>query len=192
VERALTTEFERYDRDFHKKQGELLAAADRLQHWAKEEVRIRAETDARKRELQLRAFLDRQLISQATIPNIGDKRKAKLAAYGVETALDVTKSIVAMPGFGEGLFEALRRWRASRERVFRFDPRQPLPHEVIRDMENRIIQTKRNLESEIRSGPEQLKRFNAAMGMKINQYHSQLPTLVRNKVQAEADLRPMG
>jgi DNA-binding helix-hairpin-helix protein with protein kinase domain len=46
-----------------------------------------------------------------------------LAAHGISTAADVTRSHVAtVPGFGDTLTAALLAWRQEVERRFRFDP----------------------------------------------------------------------
>jgi hypothetical protein len=63
---------------------------------------------------QLINYLDRYLLSSATIPGIGHARKVVLASFGIESAADIKKSeIMKIPGFGEAITAKLLEWRAD-------------------------------------------------------------------------------
>ena len=92
---------------------------------ARELQRLRSTREARQRD----EFLDRFLISRAKITGIGPAKTATLAAFGIESARDVSYSaVVALPGFGEALTGNLVYWRQQYEAKFRFSV-NPTPAE---------------------------------------------------------------
>lgn len=88
-----------------------------------EEVRRIASLTARKRELQLRTFLEQFKINDAKISGIGYSRKLTLISFGIETAADVdSRRVESLPGFGSSLSGSLLSWRRSIEGTFTFNP----------------------------------------------------------------------
>ena len=71
----------------------------------------------RQRETQLNAHLRRHFIDNAKIQGIGPGLIAALRSYGVETALDINRSI-RVPGFGPARLKALMAWRRVVEKTF--------------------------------------------------------------------------
>jgi DNA-binding helix-hairpin-helix protein with protein kinase domain len=175
-----------YSQEFEKKKKELTRSWQKLQNWDSEIRQARITLENKKRDIQLRDFLDKRLIAQAHIPNFGEKRKAALAAYGIESALDI-RSDMRVPGIGTALQKDLMRWRSKCESAFRYNPNEPLPDYVLRDMQNQLANTRRDLEADIRSGPEQLKRLNQPIMWTIKEYERNIPELLRQKAQAQAD-----
>lgn len=80
-------------------------------------MKLKATREARQRT----EFLDRFLIRRATIPGIGPAKTATLTSFGIETAADVSSSILAVPGFGEALTGKMLAWRQSHESKFRYN-----------------------------------------------------------------------
>ncbi|MBU6414118.1 MAG: hypothetical protein KGS45_11670 [Planctomycetes bacterium] len=69
------------------------------------------------RNEQLTRYLQRYMISSASIPDIGPSRKAVLASFGIETAADIDRKIIhTIPGFGRRLTDHLIYWRMSCEK----------------------------------------------------------------------------
>lgn len=95
---------------------EWLSSADhRLQ------AELRTASDAYRKQ-RLTEYLERQIIADASISDVGPSRKAVLASFGVETAADVERhAIQRIAGFGPHLTDRLLSWRRSCEQ--RFSPR---------------------------------------------------------------------
>lgn len=78
-----------------------------------------AEKEARSRHLRLHQIAD------ATIPNIGARRKQILEDYGIVSAADVEyERIIEIPGFGDALASNLLDWKDSVLQDFRFDAKR--------------------------------------------------------------------
>jgi Putative peptidoglycan binding domain len=94
-----------------------------LQETDKEEVRRLADLTNRKREIQLRNYLDNYDIDQVKIKGIGNARKLTLKSYGIETAADIEYSrIISISGFGPATVQSLVDWKERVKAGFRFDP----------------------------------------------------------------------
>jgi len=112
------------------------------------------------RDRSLQAYLSRQFIDRAGLPGIGFGLRATLAAYGIETAADVSSGkLDAVPGLGSIRGRTLLRWRRSLERSFdsesetkraRLDPSQT---------RERSIPKRERLERGLAQGLEDLGRL---------------------------------
>jgi DNA-binding helix-hairpin-helix protein with protein kinase domain len=106
----------------------------------KEEWRRRlAILESRKRDLQLASHL-------ATFPITTDVRSlnrstvAALASYGIKTAADVHKlQNIKVPGVGDTRANRLIAWRRQIERNFVSDPTRPIPADLLRAEESRLM-----------------------------------------------------
>ena len=87
-----------YQQQFGKKKAELQAAYNRYLRLDQEKREQLQKLEAKKRELQLNEFLDKILIRDYDIPEIKDKRKQALQAYGIESAFDVSYSMKGSDG----------------------------------------------------------------------------------------------
>ena len=113
--------------------GKLADARSDLRDLCQRYIRHRASFEAERgrlaadsRRIQMDEHLRQHLIAAAAIPNVGEKRKQTLAAFGIETAFDVTDQQLAAvvgKGFGPVVFTGLRVWRTMCEQQFVFDPR---------------------------------------------------------------------
>ncbi len=83
-----------------------------------------------------------------------------LASYGIETAGDIKKSkIMQIPGFGEALTSELVEWRKMHERNFRFNSNEPVDRHAIDAMDRDLESQRQNLLSNLRHGPDSLRRL---------------------------------
>lgn len=153
-----------------------------------EETRLIAELAVKLRERQLHRFLENYSVETAKIKGLGDGRKAILRSYGIDTAADVSKSrIEAISGFGPASSASLMDWRASLEKKFNFDPRQPVNPADVNRIKKQIDQQRSQLEQTLRSRLAEL-RTAAADIQKIRQSAiSQATTIWKDIKQAEAD-----
>lgn len=88
---------------------------------------------------QKEAFLRKYRIEHYRIPHIGATRSSLLSQYGIDTALDLYRKPY-IPKMGQGA-DHLRRWLASLERQFKYDPSIPLDQEAQQDIRRRIRNT---------------------------------------------------
>jgi DNA-binding helix-hairpin-helix protein with protein kinase domain len=141
------------------------------------------------REIQLHHFLERHLISKHDIPDIGPKRKATLAAWGIDTAADVTwQAIGAVQGFGPTLQSRLIAWRTSIESGFVFDSKRAIPQQDLDAIEYRWRRRKADLEQQLRTGAEDARRIHQAIRQRRQSVAKDLETPARNWAQTRADL----
>ena|SRR5438105_6753415 len=175
-----------YQQQFGKKKAELQAAYNRYLRLNQEKREQLQHLEGNKRDLQLKEYLDRQLISDFKIDGIGPKRAAALKAYGIESGLDVTRHM-SVPGIGETTINFLLMWRYRSEMAFRFDPSKPVPVAEIRTVELQIDDLRRSLEIEIRSGPQSLNKLSVTAERNLRDSEARTASLIQKLVQAEAD-----
>lgn len=109
------------------------------------------------RERQLSRFLERHLIADHKIPQIGPSRKATLASFGIETAADIEQfKIRRIEGFGRKYTQGLLRWRDSIEQSFVFDPSKGIDPADVSSLKQKSRQRKIPIEKALLSGPHEL------------------------------------
>jgi DNA-binding helix-hairpin-helix protein with protein kinase domain len=97
--------------------------------------------------------LAKHRLDRASIKGIGCGRVVTLRSFGIDTLADVTRPVVlAVSGVGPALTQSLMAFRASIERVFVFDPQQPVSPIKI----GKIDQEFRKLTAMLRAGPADL------------------------------------
>jgi hypothetical protein len=127
-----------------------------------EERRGLQQLESKKRDNQLRRYLERFDISSARIRKIGSGRKVVLASHGIETAADVEESrIQGVPGFGPTLTSELITWRQTLERKFAFNPREPVNAADIAAVKAALGARKADLEKRLRSAVVNLQQASA-------------------------------
>jgi DNA-binding helix-hairpin-helix protein with protein kinase domain len=103
-------------------------------------------------------YLDRFRLDRASIPGIGPGRTSMLAAYGIETALDVERQkIMAIPGFGETLARELLAWRRKHEQSFRFNPTLGVDPAEQQALEHELKARKHQYLQSLQSGAQRLR-----------------------------------
>jgi len=126
---------------------------------AKERDKL-AALEQKKRQLQLEKHLDAHLIDRAKIPRVGDGRKATLASYGFESALDVRqRSVTGVPGFGPSLAKDIEGWARSVERKFVFNASVPTDPAAVQAVKSDIARQRAELERDLLKATEDLKNL---------------------------------
>ena len=149
----------------------------------------RQDLQNRVREQQFEDHLRSTLIEDATISGIGKARKATLAAYGIETAMDVdSAALERVRGFGETLRGELIKWRRSVEQAFRFDAARGIPLADLRALSMSFHQRRSVLQIALREGPNLLGSISRNAVEEMEHLSTQASRLVQQLAQAEADL----
>jgi DNA-binding helix-hairpin-helix protein with protein kinase domain len=142
--------------------------------------------ESKKREAQLRQFLDSKLISNSRIAGIGAVKAATLIAYGFESALDITPAM-QVTGIGPVLRSNLLAWRSKCESEFRFNQNTPIPQTEIRAVKLRYAQIRQAALIDIRSGAERMSSWEIETRRITSSLEEKIPQLARVYSQALAD-----
>lgn len=148
VESLLTAVRDHYARDFERQKASVRKLLDEYRNLPAERQRRIDDLNRRLKELQLEEFFDRRFIAHASIPGIGPERKARLRAYGIETASDLSWQM-RVPGFGSGLKSTLMAWRTEQQQHFRFDPARKLDPREIQKVDAELLVRKQEIERQI-------------------------------------------
>jgi hypothetical protein len=118
--------------DFDKTKGALQSLKSEYDNIDRQREDELKQMLARARASQFEWHLREHRIEDAAIEDIGPARKARLQAYGLRTALDMTHGAIdAIPGFGPGLTKSVMDWRRTVEASFIFITSQAIPpHEM--------------------------------------------------------------
>jgi DNA-binding helix-hairpin-helix protein with protein kinase domain len=101
--------------------------------------------------------LAKHRLDRASIKGIGRGRVATPRSFGIETLANVTRpAVLAVPGFGPALTQSLMAFRASIERVFVFDPQQPVSPIKIGKIDQEFRSRQAKLTAMLRAGPADL------------------------------------
>jgi DNA-binding helix-hairpin-helix protein with protein kinase domain len=176
-----------YKSEFTKRRTELRQAYERYSRLDKERATEMQKLEQKKRELQLREYLDRQIIRRAGIEGIGPGRIAALQAYGIESALDVRPNM-SVPGIGDTYRRRLMEWRRFCESNFRFNAAAPIPPQEIQQLNARMMTLRNQLVSDLKQGPQLLANLGAGARSRIAQLEAQLEVAVFQQTQAAADM----
>ena len=134
--------------------------------------------ESKKREAQLRQFLDTKLIRNHRIRGIGPVKAATLAATGIESALDITP-MMAVSGVGPVLLASLISWRAKCEGEFRFNANTPLPKNEVQAVKLKYAQTRQSALVELRGGAGVLTATESEARRLLASVETALPGLAR-------------
>lgn len=147
----------------------------------------------KQRTLQLQAYLRRQRIEQAQLDGIGPGRRATLALFGIETALEVeTQRLARVPGFGPANTRMLLAWRDRLERRFAFDPvLGRVPQAEVLAVERAVEARTRELERRLSAGPAELMRISSGIRAKQEAALREAGGTARALAQAELDLQAL-
>lgn len=148
VESRLAVIRDQYSREFDTRKSTVRTLLQEYKNLPAERQRRIDDLNRRLKELQLEEFLDRKFIAHASIPGIGAERKARLRAYGIETAADLHWRM-SVPGFGRHLKDALMQWRTNQQQYFRFDPNKKLDPREIQKVDATLLVKKQEIERQI-------------------------------------------
>jgi len=146
------------------------------------------DLEARKRESQLHAFLDRFEIEDARIKGVGPALKSTLESNGIETAADISyDKVLAVPGFGPTKTKALVDWRRTCEQKFRFDPSKEVDRTAIAAVERDILSTRMKLEGILTNGAAELTRVRLTTLARRDAMRPRVAEALRALAQAQFD-----
>jgi DNA-binding helix-hairpin-helix protein with protein kinase domain len=169
--------------------GQLAIAKDAYEELRREFDIRKGELQKNERELQLRDYLQSALINEATIPGVGPKRKATLAAYNVETAFDLPEgSLYDLPGFGYQTKWQLYQWRADVVRQFQFDASKGISPVELRSLHMMFHSRRIALQRELLAGEEHLQDVAGRGERRLKELSGQASALIVPLAQAEADV----
>jgi DNA-binding helix-hairpin-helix protein with protein kinase domain len=166
----------------------LESAYQRFQKASADEASDMKSLEAKKRDAQLRQFLDSKLIRNHRIRGIGQVKAATLVAYGYESALDITPTM-NVTGVGPVLLRALLAWRGQCEAAFRYNPNTPLPQAEVQAVKLKYAQARQAALVELRGGAGTLSAWETETRKAVNSLESKIPQLARAHAQAVADQR---
>lgn len=148
---------------FHAKRRELEALRSEYQGLDAARQRGRLELEAKRRDHQLRQYLETHFIDGSQVPGIGPGRARTLASYGIETAADVTYGdVIAVPGFGPTRANALVSWRKFIEKTFLFDPSKGVDRAEVAALDARIAKRRDEIERALTAGVGELRQISGA------------------------------
>lgn len=182
----LDTQLKQYQSQIRAAIPPMEAARQRFEKARAEELAEMRALHTKRQELQLRQYLAKQLIRDANIENIGDGRKAALAAYNVCTALDIHSNL-QVPGFGDVLLGHLQGWRRTCESRFRYNSSLPLPTSDVNAVKVKFAQTRQMALAEVRGGAAQFEKLEEQTRLATSQIKLEILNLARAHAQAVAD-----
>jgi DNA-binding helix-hairpin-helix protein with protein kinase domain len=145
---------------FESRRSHYLALATAHSNLPSKEREKLAALEQKKRQLQLEKHMDSHLIERAKIPRIGQGRKATLASYGFESALDVRqRSVTGVPGFGPSLASDIETWARSVERKFVFNASIPTDPVAVQAVKSEIAKQRAEMERDLLKAPTELKQL---------------------------------
>ncbi len=132
-------------------------------------------------------FLDHQIIAHSEIEHLGPIKKSRLAHYGIETALDITRDL-KIPGFGPRNKSYLLAWRQGCEWKFQFDPSKGIPAQAVNQLNAQYASLRLKLASQLKVGAKSLSALNSSAGTHAAQLQSKFEDSVHQVAQACAEL----
>jgi DNA-binding helix-hairpin-helix protein with protein kinase domain len=173
-----------------------LEALGRLEKMKADLLNQRARYDAELAELirnrekaERTKFLDSFEIRSAQIQGFGDKRKADLLSFGIETALDITDAVYRIPGIKVARAQALFAWKRSVEAKFRFDPKKGLDAKILAEFKSRYIEKRKEGKSRLLNAPYLLEGIKQDLIQKVPALRQTANEMADAMWQAEADMR---
>lgn len=152
------------------------------------------EYESKRRDIQLRRFLDTFPVRRARIRGIGPARVATLASYGIDTAADVTRgAILRVPGFGDATAQPLLAWRARVESRFVFSPQPTFADQQATEQIRRTFAAEATqLRQTLLRGASDLQRGVQAVQARIKNSDPVVNRAYADREQARIDLEALG
>ncbi len=123
-----------------------------------EEQRRLKELDAKRRDAQMKRYLEGHLIKPAKIKGLGNVRKIRLQSYGVESAADIISfAIRRVPGCAP-LVDSLTAWRGNIEGKFVFNLSIGVDPTEIAAVKSDIARKRVDFEAQTRTAISMLQR----------------------------------
>jgi len=177
---------------FHELRQKLEAVRNQLDALPNERQRKVRKLQGELRERQLRRYLDRFRIEDASIKGIGHSRKATLQSWGIETAADIDLArVLQVPGIGPALADRLVDWRQKLESRFVFDPSRGLDPADLGKVDSEIAQKRTRLEKELSRGLQQLHILRQRILDRRAYLYREAERVAREAAQIEANLKAL-
>ncbi|MGN7931919.1 topoisomerase DNA-binding C4 zinc finger domain-containing protein [Sphingopyxis sp. 22461] len=158
------------------------------------EKRQLAELQSKRREAQLRQFLESHPIRRAKIRGIGPAKQATLASYGIDTAAEINRGrILSIPGFGPATVGPLLAWRMKMEGRFVYNP-NPTPTDRIAadNVKRAIADEAAKLRRKLLGAPNELRTAIAQAEGRAKRADPAVNKAYRDLEQARVDLDYLG
>jgi DNA-binding helix-hairpin-helix protein with protein kinase domain len=134
-----------------------------------------------------RRYLDSKFIRDVKIKGVGRHVMARLAAWNIETALDIDPHVYAVAGIGRRKAEALLEWRGLVERQFRFDPR--MLDGAVNDVKMRYVQQRKQGRKALLAGEMVLRESGAQVEARAPEVRAKVARERELLSQFEADMK---
>lgn len=184
---------EQADAQLQSKQNQLRPLRDEhagLQ--AERERRYNALFNNRKQSA-LKQFLDQFEIEQASIPGVGEAKKAMLESFGIETAADVNRNAVLnVPGFGPALTDRVMKWRQEKEARFQFNPNSSIDPRQVADLDRTIQARRAQIEADLLAGRLAILQMRQAAMARRRSLEEAMRAAIDDLSQRTADARAAG
>lgn len=158
-------------------------------HRQREVAKLRASLQER----QLASYLDGFKIKPGQIPGVGQSRCIMLAAYGIETAADVTyNAVFNVPGFGDATTKKVVAWARNKASGFRFDPTKGIDPKDLRKLDADILAEQRRLEADLMAGGAHLRQIASHIENARTSLIQPIEEALRRLAVAQANVRVLG
>jgi DNA-binding helix-hairpin-helix protein with protein kinase domain len=175
-------------KEFSDERKKLEHAKAEYQGLEPEKAKRLAQLQGGREKKQLQRFLEQFRLEDETISGIGPKFKALLRLWNIEDAWDIDHAVISgIKGFGPVKVSTLVAWRQSKERMFRFDPGQPVDPRDINALEQEFTQKRQSLQNILRSGPEALRQRTGVWQARRRQIAGHMHQISRELAQASVN-----
>lgn len=158
------------------------------------EKRQLALLQSKRRETQLRQYLESHPLRRAKIRGIGPAKQATLASYGIDTAAEINRGrILNIPGFGPATVEPLLAWRMKLEGRFVYNP-NPTPTDRIEadSVKRAIADEAAKLRRKLLGAPNEIRTAIAQAEARAKRADPAVNKAYRDLEQARVDLDYLG
>jgi DNA-binding helix-hairpin-helix protein with protein kinase domain len=157
-----------------------------------ERARLLEKLKSNVRQAQLERYLDQFEISKARIEGVGAGRTQILESFGIETALDITRTRVgAIDGFGPKTINKLIKWRDSVATKFVFNPNKGLDAVDLQKIDGEIRAKGKKIATQLDTFLAELRQASARIAS-ARQFKQKYVEKIRDDLaQAQADLKAL-
>lgn len=138
---------------------------------------------------QLLQHLSKCTIQHSTISGIGKERKEVLIMNGIRSALDVDRNkILRIHGFGNAIADDLMDWQSTCKRKFKFNPNTIELENAKKDIKNKLVVRKKNIENDLLNGVNSLKKAREETILGRESLIKELEVIFKQLAQAEGHI----
>ena len=141
-----------------------------------------------RRQVALKAHLQRFYIRNSKIPQIGPSRLAILSSFGFQTAADVTSAALSAIGIPTNAVDELLYWRRTKEASFNFDPAQMLTPLQMSEVDRRVNERMKKAREEAAAIEVKINELKTRTYERLKPFETQVFQISREMAQAKIDL----